>query len=131
MMVDRMIPEVPMVISGDETRVEVRMPWYRALPLSSVAKVAVAVDGQDIPTEAIRFVVNDHAYALDELPPLWQDWWYVLDSAWLAFPTLVGFGPGAHDVRVHLGLYIPYLPMGPMMLCVEEDSTKQLQAVAA
>lgn len=131
MMVDRMIPEVPVVISDGRMSVEVRMPWYRALPLSSVTKVGVKFDGVAVPTDDITFCVNDTEYALDALPELWQEWWYVLDSVWLRFPTPAGVGPGSHDVNVHLGLYIPYLPMGPFILCVEEDSTKRLEVVAA
>lgn len=130
MMADRMLADAPVRRDGDRLLVEIRIPWYRALPLSSVTKIRLTIDGREVDHHDILFRVNDHEYRLDDLPPLWQEWWYVLDSAWLSVPVPTGWTEGEHAVDLHLGIYIPYLPVGPYILCVEEDCSKTLEAIA-
>ena len=129
-MTEYMLPEVPAHLLDGRLKIEIRMPWYRALPLSSVTNVKLTVDEIECDADEIKFHVNDHEYALGELPPLSSDWWYVLDSAWLSIPVAADFKPGKHTVQLSMGLYIPYLPVGPFILVVSEDLTKELEVVA-
>lgn len=90
--------------------VDVRLPWYRSLPLSVVEVASLTVDGAAIPTEAIRFEINGKSFALGELRAQDEEFWFVLDSAVLRLPS-TQLQPGTtHDVELQLNLYPPYVP---------------------
>ena len=129
-MYEYMLPGTPAQLANGRLKIEIRMPWYRALPLSSVTDVKLEIDGQSYDADSIQFHVNNQAYALDELPPLHDDWWYVLDSAFLSVPVDDNFKAGKHLVDLSLGLYIPYLPVGPFILVVHEELAKELEVIA-
>jgi hypothetical protein len=98
--------EGPLRRTGEGYEVAVRFDWYRALPLSCFS-VALNVDGQPVPADRIRFHINDRDYALDELPALADEFWFVLDAARLRVEQPLA--EGDHDVAVDLTLRIPYL----------------------
>lgn len=128
MIVDRMIEEGSLRSDPDGFSVEVRMPWYRALPLSSVTKVAMKVDGEEIPHEHLTFGINGHIYALDDLPPRHDEWWYVLDGAELRAQRTGGLAAGTHELDVTVGIFIPYLPEPVEPICVVERLVKIMEA---
>ncbi len=110
MLADSIIEQDTLEARGDRIAVSVRMPWYRALPLSSITNVRFAVDGVTVDPGSITWTVNGDTYTLDELVERHDQWWYVLDSA-----TLEGDRPELpdrelHEVHVFIGLFIPYLP---------------------
>jgi len=100
--------EGPLRRTGDGYEVPLRFEWYRSLPLSSVS-LTLAVDGEPVPPERIRFHVNDSDYALDELPALHAEHWFVLDAARLRVATAEPIAAGEHEIAVDLALRIPYL----------------------
>jgi hypothetical protein len=101
--VDVLGADVGRIADGMELRL--RSPWYRSLPLSSIT-IELAVDGEQVPAERLRFHVNDRTYRLDELEERWDEVWFVLDPGRL---RVQGVGPGPHDVELRLSLRIPYL----------------------
>ncbi|WP_433306072.1 C-glycoside deglycosidase beta subunit domain-containing protein [Actinoplanes sp. CA-030573] len=114
-------------IHGDRVRVNVRMPWYRALPLSSVAEVRWTVDGRAIDRDSITWTVDGATYRLDELPPRHDKWWYVLDPAVIEGDLGATTG-GRHEVAVTLALYIPYITTDHGVLLIEESDVKEMAA---
>lgn len=113
--------------------VSVRMPWYRALPLSSVTAVRLVVDGVELPSEELVWQTADgDRYRLDELPPRHDRWWFVLDSATLEGPLPELSDAVDHEVRVAIGLYIPYVPsvQGPPLLVENDRKTMTLEQAA-
>jgi hypothetical protein len=67
---DRLIdPDSPMVGPGTVS-VGFRIPWYRAIPASCIAGVAVRVDGRELPSESLTFELNGRERRLTELPAL-------------------------------------------------------------
>lgn len=94
--------------TGNGFEVPVRLGWYRALPLSCVS-LGLTVDGSEVPTERIRFHVNDRDYALEELPELYDELWFVLDEAGLRVRTDEELSAGEHDVAVEMTLTPPYI----------------------
>ena len=66
------------------------MPWYRALPLSSLEGLEVSLDGDAVPSEALRLSLDGKTYSLADLPPLYDEWWYVADAAEVRAPNKDG-----------------------------------------
>ena len=127
MIPDRLIEEGTLKTDGSRTSVEVRIPWYRAIPASCIADVELRVDGAAAPRESITWTMNDRTFRLDELPQETDEWWYVLDSAVVSADLPVD-GDGEHTVEVGLKLYIPYIITDHGVLQIEEHNTKTMKA---
>lgn len=104
----RQLIEGPLQRTAEGYEVAVRFDWYRSLPLSCVS-VSMAVDGLPVPEEHVRFHINDRDYALDELPELYDEFWFVLDPARLRVTPPEPLPVGEHDVEVDITTRIPYL----------------------
>lgn len=100
--------EGPLRRTAEGYEVLVRFDWYRSLPLSGVS-ISLAVDGQAVPEDQIRFHVNERDYALGELSELYDEFWFVLDAARLRVTPAAPLAAGEHEVDVKVGLRIPYL----------------------
>lgn len=93
-----------------EMEIDVRLPWYRALPVSVVDVASLTIDGRSIERADIRLRVNGKSFDLDELADHVEEFWFVLDRAVLQAPV-AGLEPGTrHEVEVQLDLYPPYIP---------------------
>lgn len=114
---ERLIEADTLRSTADGFRADVRLPWYRALPLSCVERIEVSVDGTPIPPVDIRLTLGDaDPLAIADLASLTDTWWYVLDSATLSVASPTAARPGTHEVEVSMGLHIPYLPVGGVPL---------------
>lgn len=130
-----MLPE--QIIEQDTLRardgrvsISVRMPWYRALPLSSISDVRLHIDGVEVPTDTLVWqTAEGDRYRLDELPPRHDRWWFVLDSAVLEGELPELSERDEHEVHVAVGLYIPYVPsaQGPPLLIEQDRKTMRLE----
>jgi hypothetical protein len=89
-------------------RMQLRLPWYRSLPLSCVEGLEVELDGRRTPDEHLALRVNGHHHPVYELRQLHEVWWFVLDALELVVATSAEVDPGAHRVAVTLRLRIPY-----------------------
>jgi hypothetical protein len=125
MMRDLIIEKDSLRLDGNTLSVGVRMPWYRALPLSSVCDLVLDIDGMEIDKASTRWLINGTNYREDELPPLFTEWWFVQDTAVLS-GTLTDEQVAKldrnaeHNVHVGLGIYIPYIDAGAGTLLVHE-----------
>lgn len=88
----------------------VRLPWYRALPMSVVDVAEVKVDGQVVPKSKLRIEINGRTFAADALGELVDEWWYVLDSARIHVDDPALGKTAKHTVDLTLTLYPPYIP---------------------
>lgn len=93
---------------------EVRLNWYRSLPLSSVDVLKLALDGETVPLDQVRFEINGHQYALGDLPQRYEEFWFVQDLAVLRVlqPGKVATGE-AHTLDAEMSLRFPYIQIGP------------------
>lgn len=89
---------------------DIRLPWYRSLPLSVVEVVSLSIDGEPVAPERIRFEVNDKSFRLAELPDQIEEFWFVLDRAVLRVPGVEAAAGSSHRVEMQLNLYPPYIP---------------------
>ena len=102
MLTDRVIEEGTLLDDDDSISFDIRIPWYRSLPLSCVEGLDVTVDGTSVPAaDDVRIAFDDTTYGLDELPPLYDDWWQVTDPARVTVPRAERVRVGAVRDRRH------------------------------
>jgi len=99
----------------------VRLNWYRALPLSSIG-LSVRVDGEDVGSGSITFAVDGDRYRLDELPQRHDRMWFIADSADVRVERPGGLAPGPHELSVTIASRIPYIPIRPPNVLIQEDT---------
>jgi hypothetical protein len=110
MFVTRVITDDGLRLSEAGFDLDIRLPWYRSLPLSTVNVAELKIDGQVIPASAITFEVNGKAFSLGDLKAHPEEWWFVLDSAYLHVSG-TKLQPGTeHDVSATIGIKPPYIP---------------------
>ncbi|MGH1549632.1 C-glycoside deglycosidase beta subunit domain-containing protein [Leifsonia poae] len=132
MIPDRIIEQGTLRTQGGRAAVEVRIPWYRALPASCISEVSLAVDGIPAPADSIRWELNGRTFRLEDLAGDTEDWWFPLDSAVVSGDVPVDEGKAEHTVDVELKLYIPYIIIdNDQVLRIEEHDSKTMKAVAA
>lgn len=131
MLPEKIIEEGSLHLTGSTVRVNVRIPWYRSLPLSCVESAELTLDGQPVPTESLLWTVNGHTRTIGELAQRWEELWHVLDSATLTGELPQHSTSETHEVSVRLGIRIPYLPQGDTVLTIHEKDTKTMTAKEA
>lgn len=106
----RLIGDDALSVGPRGFNLDIRLPWYRALPLSTVEIGELRVDGERIDPQAVTLEVNGKQFQLDELRDRINEWWYVLDSAYL-HASAPSIEPGSeHEIDFTLTLYPPYIP---------------------
>ncbi len=94
--------------------VAVQLPWYRSLWLSAVDGVAATVDGVEIPTEKLRFVLEGREYRIEELPEQSETLWFVAEKPEVVID--LGRAPDAGEkltVEVVLTMRLLYMQIMP------------------
>lgn len=132
MIPDRIIEQGTLTTSGTRAAVDVRIPWYRALPASCIAGASLSVDGVPAPVETLRWELNGRERTFAEMADDTESWWFPLDSAVLSGEVPVAADGAEHEVAVELTLYIPYIVIGENeVLHIEEHDTKTMKAATA
>ncbi|SIT67340.1 DUF6379 domain-containing protein [Microbacterium sp. RU33B] len=131
MIPDRIIEQGTLTTDGGRAAVEVRLPWYRALPGSCIAGATLTIDGAAAPAESLRWHMNDREFTFDELRTTTDEWWFPTDSVVLSGDLPIE-ADAEHEVTVGLTLYIPYIIISDTeTLHIDESNTKTMKAVAA
>ncbi|WP_243075318.1 DUF6379 domain-containing protein [Microbacterium sp. SS28] len=129
MIPDRIIEQGTLTTDGARAAVEVRLPWYRALPASCIAGATLTVDGVAAPAESLRWEMNGRTFTFEELVPDTSEWWFPTDSAVLSGDIALADDATEHRVEVGLVLYIPYIVIGANeVLHIEERDAKTMTA---
>lgn len=125
MIPDRIIEQGTLRARGGRAAVEVRLPWYRALPASCISAAKLTIDGAQAPTESLRWEMNGEEFTFADMKTNTAQWWFPTDSAVLSGDLAVD--AGEHEVRVDLELYIPYIIIADdQVLHIEEHDTKTM-----
>src|SRR5208337_118973 len=90
--------------------VDIRLPWYRALPLSTVEIGEVRINGAVVKPAAMRLRVNGKDFRLEQLENQTDEVWFVLDSAYLQIDHPKPVHGAEYLVEVTLFLRPPYIP---------------------
>jgi hypothetical protein len=110
----KLIKENSLRVVEDGYAFNVRLNWYRSLPLSSVDVLSVKLGGEQVPAEQIIFEINTHQYSLDELVKQYDEFWFVQDFARLHVrqPGKIQKGE-LHTIEAEISLRFPYMKIGP------------------
>jgi hypothetical protein len=108
-MTSKVIGDGGVAITPRGFRIDIRLPWYRSLPVSTVAIDSVAVDGVAIDPADVIFELEDRHIALADMADQVDTVWYVLDSAYLNVRSNQLDPGAAHEFSVTLSLYPPYI----------------------
>lgn len=104
------------VVDGDKTTgfaLRARLPYYRGLGLSMVEDIAVSVDGQAAPREAVRLALRGRSWRLDEMETCFDEKWNFGEKAQVIVAHPGGLTPGAHRVDLAIRYRVSYLPFVP------------------
>lgn len=105
---------------------EIRYPSYRGTFLSCVEELRFAVDGESIDNKNIYFSLNGKQFLLDEIPELFKEYWYVLDSARITVLKSGGIAQGPHIVDVYMRHRVPYTGYFGQYMVLEGNEKKTL-----
>jgi hypothetical protein len=105
-----LLPPAGFELRGRTARVPIRLPWYRALPLSVFEVGSLRIDGAEIAPSDIQLIVNGKAHPATALGELVDEVWYVLDDAILEARLPTAPVPASHKVELTLKLFPPYIP---------------------
>lgn len=130
MIPDRIIEQNTLTTTGARAAVEVRLPWYRALPASCIRPASLSIDGN--PAGDLRWEMNGKTFTFDELAVNTDEWWFPTDSVVLSGDIDINLGDEEHTVDVDLSLYIPYIIISDSeVLHIDEHDSKTMKAVTA
>jgi hypothetical protein len=108
-MTSKVIGDGGVSITPTGFRIDIRLPWYRSLPVSTVEIDSVSIDGVPLDSANVSFELEDRKIALSAMADQVDTVWYVLDSAYLDVRS-DGLDPGAaHEFSVTMSLYPPYI----------------------
>jgi hypothetical protein len=102
-----------------------RLPYYRGLGLSMIEDIAVSVDGEPMPREAVRFSVRGKTYTLDQMETVYDDRWNFGEKARIAVLKPGGLSAGKHRIEFAVRMRVSYLPFVPTT-----KDTKELDLAA-
>lgn len=131
MLTDQVIADGSLRSDGDAFTFDLRMPWYRALPVSSLEDLEVRIDGEPVESAELWLSLAGRTYALADLPPLHDEWWYVADAAEVRAPWQGGLAAGDHELDVTIALRIPYIVESGHPLVMRERCVKTLASNGA
>ena len=90
-------------------RLQIRLPWYRSLPLSTVEIARLCVDSQVVADENIQFSLGTFHCDLRDMAALTKRYWFVLDSAELLVKGPTPVRDVHHEIEIQMALYPPYV----------------------
>ena len=85
----------------------IRFTAYRGTHLSCIEDFHVTLDGQEVDPGQLRFCLNGKEFLVEQLKDLYQEYWYIRDSAVikvLSGKTL----KGDHRIGINYRYRIPY-----------------------
>ena len=101
---------------------QLKLQYYRGITLSIIRDIKVTIDGEEIPRENIRLVINGEAFTLEQcrtvISPLYR--WEFGEYATVEVLKENGLAEGKHHLEVLEHVAPSYMPF-PIMANVETD----------
>lgn len=90
----------------------VRLTSYRSLPLSCIAGIEIAIDGQRVAPSSLRLVIDGVVHDPASFGASSDVWWFIMDVARLFVPWPAPPASGRHTVEGTLMTVEPYMTAG-------------------
>jgi hypothetical protein len=90
--------------------VQLRIPYYRGIPMSCVKEITLTVDDAVVPHESMSFLVKGEWLKYDELPTAVNHRWEMVDTITVFVDQKEGLKAGEHKVKGFVSLRISYQP---------------------
>ena len=87
-----------------------RLPYYRGIGISMIEDLAVTVDAQRFPRQALRITLHGNTYTLDAMEGEYEDRWEFGEEGIVTVQNPGGLTPGLHKIELEAVLRISYLP---------------------
>jgi hypothetical protein len=94
--------------ASSAVRVQLRLPWYRSLPLACIERLDLTIDGTARAADSLTIVINGARHPLPDVGRRHDVWWFVLDAIDVELGASPSLSPGDHRISVALALQIPY-----------------------
>ncbi len=91
-------------------QLNIRVPYYRGIFLSSVHTLELAVDGEGIPAEKLRISLAGRTFTIAAMYEADDVRWGFGDPATLLVARSGGLNPGIHAIRLAMVIRKSYLP---------------------
>ena len=124
----RVVENDSLRVTAGGYRLGLRLMWYRSLPLSCIENIRLSLDGQPVDPGLLRLEVNGHSYRLEQLADRVEEFWYILDTAFLDVeqPGVVTRGEN-HRIEAEVTVHYPYIPIGPGMFLTSTNRYSDTQ----
>jgi len=96
--------------TADGFAFDARLGYYRGLGLSMIEDLAVSIDGQDAPREAVRFDEGHGALTLAEMETAYDRRWGFGEIATISVVWPAGLSAGPRRVGLTERLRVSYMP---------------------
>lgn len=90
---------------------DIRLSNYRGHYLSCIDEFKITVDGQEISDQDVTFGINNKEFNVYQFPNLISEFWQLIKPAHIRVHKNGGLNVGEHDIKVHLMLRVPYMPL--------------------
>lgn len=127
---DRVLREdgfYPILINGKNVgfNLDLRINYYRGLPVSSVEEIRLEIDGKEIPQDKIQVSVNGKLFAIRQLKELYAEYWGIKTPIHLLIHNY-RIEDGRHEVAVTVHHRSPYMKFGENEYGMIDGSAKKV-----
>lgn len=115
--------------TNGELALQIHQHWYRSLPLTSVAVLDLAVDGERVDPAELEIEANGETFTFGQLADRYDAWWFTTDAVTVRVPRRDVTVGDSCRIELDLGLLIPYLIVGhgedrrPLLASSHTDKT--------
>ncbi|WP_429947304.1 C-glycoside deglycosidase beta subunit domain-containing protein [Enterococcus sp. DIV1297f] len=110
-------------ITGFE--VQLRIPYYRGLPMSCVEVIDLTIDGEKVAVKDMIITVKGESFTFDELATAINHRWEMIETITVFVKKPGGLAAGEHTIHAFVSLRISYLPFNNVG---DDKKTLQLEA---
>lgn len=90
---------------------DIRLSNYRGHYLSCIDEFKVTVDGEEVLDQDVTFGINNKEFNVSQFQNLISEFWQLIEPAHIKVYKKGGLSAGEHEVKVHLMLRVPYMPL--------------------
>lgn len=102
-------------VNGEKVGFEfdIRLGYYRGHFLSCIDLLELSIDNKQIPSDQIKFCVNEKEFELYQLKESYSEFWSLLELATIKVFNGSGLEKKEYNVDFNLMLRVPYMSLGP------------------